>query len=416
MEKKVFVTGIGMVGPCGNTAKEFWDGLLSGNSFISRLGGISRDVFPSNIGGVVKNIEPEKYFSKRLLNKCSRFSILSLLACNEAIEDAGLNIEEYDRARVGIFFGNNSGGWESARKGLQVLHSEGPQSISPFLASNWFPAAPQGHISLAFGIKGYSKTVISDRASGMLAISYAANAIRAGTIDAAIVGGVETPLDEWALKFYHTSGFLCSSFEKPESAYRPFDQGRQGMVLAEGAAFMVLESEESIRRRNAFEKIRANIRGFCMVYDGQKNADTNARVEQYTRAITTAIDKSGVHPEDIDLISLDGAAVAEEDMIEIKALDKFYGDMKYKKRYCICPKASFGNTIGAASAFDSVLAVLSMNHSVLPLIMNLENEVEASGLNFVKKYNVYATTNSALVITKGIGGVAASMVINNKEL
>jgi len=412
--EKVYVTGIGITGPCGNTAKEFWDGLLSGKSFISTLSGINKDIFPSNIGGMVKNITPEKYFSRRLLNKCSRFSVLSLLACNEALGDAGIDMTSYDKTRIGIFVGNNSGGWESANNGLKVLHREGPQYISPFLASNWFPAAPQGHISLAFGIKGYSKTVISDRVSGLLAIAYAARTIRAGLIDAAIVGGVETPLDEWALQFYHSSGILCSSYETPEKAYRPFDRRKQGMVLAEGAAFMVLESAESVRKRNAGERVRANIREFCMVYDGTTNAEPDTKVEQYKRAIDTAIKRSVVNPDDIRLICPDGTAVEEDDMVEVRALNEYWGS-KSMDKYCTCPKASFGNTIGAASAFDAVLSILSMNTSTLPFISNLEDEGNCRGLNFVKKENIRATINSSLILSRGFGGVAAAMVINNRE-
>lgn len=413
MNKKVFVTGVGAVGPCGNTAKTFWNGLLSRKNFISKLSSNGERTISPYIGGIVENINPENYFSTRFLNKCSRFSILSLIASREAILDAGINMDESNKEKIGVFVGNNSGGWESAREGLKMIHKESSRLVSPYLASNWFPAAAQGHISIAFGIKGYSKTVIADRVSSLLAISYAAKAIRMGKIDIAIVGGVETPLDDWALTFYNTTGILNKSTKSPENAYKPFDKERKGMVLAEGAAYLVLESEESVKRRNAQSKIKANIQGFSMTHSGTKDQQAKS-IEQCSASIRMAIENSDISIDDIKLVSLDGVATESDDIVEARALNQVFKN-KVQDKYFICPKASFGNTIGASGAFDVVLAIQSMNNSILPCMANLENEDTECNLNFVSQKNISVPTNSALIMSRGLGGISSGLVINNKN-
>lgn len=217
-----------MVGPCGNSAGAFWEGLLSGRNYMTPLQLEHTTGAAPPFAGQVSGMEPERVISKRLLKKCSRFSVMSILAAKDAMDDAHWELDQMSRKRIGIFVGNNSGGWESARNGLRVLHTEGAPFIDPNLASNWFPAAAQGHMSLAFDIKGYSKTVIADRSSGLLAIAYAARAIRSGIIDAAIVGGAETPLDPWALSFYNTEGLLNLKADRPQAAYQPFVESRSG--------------------------------------------------------------------------------------------------------------------------------------------------------------------------------------------
>lgn len=414
MKEKVFVSGVGMVGPCGNNAQAFWNGLISGFSYLTplQLDGTAGAYPP--FAGQVKGMEPERVISKRLLKKCSRFSVMSILAAKDAMDDANWDLETMDRDRIGIFVGNNSGGWESAREGLRVLHNEGTPFISPNLASNWFPAAAQGHMSLAFDIKGYSKTVIADRSSGLLAIAYAARAIRNGIIDKAIVGGAETPLDPWALSFYNSEGLLNLDAASPETAYRPFVEVRSGMALAEGAAFLCLESEHSVRRRRgALDRVRANIQGFGFTNDGQESASVQESVHQCARAIQLAIKHSEIHSDQIGYISLDGAASSSQDEIECSAVRKVFGDTTAQK-WASCPKTSFGNTIGAAGAFDAALAVLTMNHRMLPGLPYLSESDPRCNLNYVAGSSSQVSVDSSLIISRGRGGVSSALVMNNE--
>ncbi|MFC6652973.1 beta-ketoacyl-[acyl-carrier-protein] synthase family protein [Paenibacillus rhizoplanae] len=415
MKNTVFVTGVGMVGPCGNSAGAFWEGLLSGRNYMTplQLEGTTGAAPP--FAGQVSGMEPERVISKRLLKKCSRFSVMSILAAKDAMDDAHWELDQMSRERIGIFVGNNSGGWESARNGLRVLHTEGAPFIDPNLASNWFPAAAQGHMSLAFGIKGYSKTVIADRSSGLLAIAYAARAIRSGIIDAAIVGGAETPLDPWALSFYNTEGLLNLSADRPQTAYRPFVEGRSGLALAEGAAFLCLESERSIQKREASRRVRASIQGFGFTNDGQAAAPPEESVAQCARAIRLAIGHSETQPEQIGYLSLDGAASAREDGIECSAIQEVFSSSAEAK-WAGCPKTVFGNTIGAAGAFDVALGVLAMNHGELPGLPYLAESVQDNGLNFVPGISRRIAVESSLILSRGRGGVSSALVVNAEGL
>ncbi|MEO3944640.1 beta-ketoacyl-[acyl-carrier-protein] synthase family protein [Gorillibacterium sp. CAU 1737] len=413
MSEQVFVTGMGMVGPCGNSTKAFWEGLLDpSTTYITALeSDLSQDLLVK-AGGQVKGIEAEKLFSKRLLRKCSRFSVLSLLSSMEAVQDAGLELEHLDKDRIGIFVGNNSGGWESAREGLEVLHREGPKFVSPYLASNWFPAAAQGHLSLVLGTKGFSKTVIADRASGLLAIAYAAKAIRSGAVDMAIAGGVETPLDDWALAFYKQSGILCSTDSDEEAVYKPFDRNRNGLLLAEGAAFVVLESQASVKRRKAEHHIVASVQGFGMTNSGGAS-DHQVKVGQYARAIRTAIRHSDVKEEDIAYLSLDGAANEADDTIECEAIHNVFAD-RATQIPSSCPKSAFGNSIGASGAIDFALAVQTMRDSIIPPVANLVEPDERCPLRFVQHENLESRVRSSLVLSRGLGGVSAAMVLKQE--
>ncbi|KHL94269.1 hypothetical protein QW71_18905 [Paenibacillus sp. IHB B 3415] len=415
MKNKVLVTGVGMVGPCGNNATAFWDGLLSGHNYMSPLQLEGTVGAAPPFAGQVRGMEPGQVISKRLFKKCSRFSVMSILAAKDAMDDANWDLDTMSRERIGIFVGNNSGGWESARNGLRVLHTEGAPFIDPNLASNWFPAAAQGHMSLAFDIKGYSKTVIADRSSGLLAIAYAARAIRSGIIDAAIVGGAETPLDPWALSFYSSEGLLNLKADSPETAYRPFVEARSGMALAEGAAFLCLESERSLQRREALGRVRANIQGFGFTNDGQESAPLEESVAQCARAIRLAIGHSDIHPEQIGYLSLDGAASSRQDGIECSAIQEVFGG-SVSGKWASCPKTSFGNTIGAAGAFDVALSVLAMNHGQLPGLPYLASSTPDNSLNFVEGISRRVSVESSLILSRGRGGVSSALVVSKEEL
>jgi len=399
--KRVFVTGIGVVGPSGVTFHEFWHNITLCKSSITLLKHLSPP-FASYYGGIIDHIAPDKYFSRRLLNKCSRFSKLALLAVNDALNNAKMDLNEIDKSQIGIFVGNNSGGWESAHQGLKTLHTEGPEYVSPFLASNWFPAAPQGHISLAYGIKGYSKSVIADRASSLLAINYATKLILNGDLELAIAGGTEAPLDEWALTFYKSSGLMA---DIPE--YKPFSNNRNGMCLAEGAAFFILESEESIARRGAQSCVLAEIKGFGFSLAGSFDVKLDLAIQQCSRAMQNALLQSHLSPDKIDLISLDGAANEFDDSVEAQSIKKVFGN-KYNSVNAFCPKILFGNTIGASGAFDLALSIAAMNHSTIPCIVDLNNW----DLNCAPYRNKQAEINSAMIISRGFGNVSSVLIVS----
>ena len=262
--RRAVITGIGVVSPAGNSPEELFDRLTSGEGFTSEISRFDASRYPSRHAGLVSDPGGEEIFSKRLLKKLDRFSHMALTASDGAIKDSGINLDGEDKNRVGIAFGNALGGWSFAEEELRDLWTHGLREVSPYQATAWFPAAPQGQISIFYGIKGFSKTIISDIASSHLAISYAARAIQTGKADVMLAGGTEAPVSPYALLCCNTSGELSLT-----GSYRPFSKGRDGYIIGEGAAVLVIEEMEKAVARGA--RIYAEVKGFGHTSDGDSS-------------------------------------------------------------------------------------------------------------------------------------------------
>jgi len=251
MIRRVVITGIGIVAPSGIGKTAFWEGMKEGTSFVSPISRFDASRYPSRIAGEVKELKIPDSFPRRLLKKLDRFSHMVLVATDLALKDGKVELAEENLSRVGVFIGNALGGWQYAETELRDLYLEGLKGVSPYQATAWFPAAPQGQISIYYGIKGYSKTVISDRASSLMALGYAERIIKKGVVDLALAGGTEAPITPYALLCCNTSGSLSTRNEEASSAYRPFDGTRDGFVIGEGAGIVILEEMEHALKREA---------------------------------------------------------------------------------------------------------------------------------------------------------------------
>ncbi|MCM8774360.1 MAG: hypothetical protein NC820_06475 [Candidatus Omnitrophica bacterium] len=244
----IAISGIGVISPCGLKKETFWANLKKCQSFVDEINRFDATLYPSRIAGQVHQLDVYSPISSRLVKRIDIFSHTALVASNEAIADAKLNLDNIDKKRVGVFMGNALGGWLFAETELRDMYMEGREGISPYMASAWFPAAPQGQITIYYGFKGYSKTVVSDRASSGLAIWYGAKSICDDKVDFVLAGGMEAPITPYALLCANTYGSLSKNNSNPKKAYRPFDLYRDGFVLAEGSGVVILENiEKAIR-------------------------------------------------------------------------------------------------------------------------------------------------------------------------
>jgi 3-oxoacyl-(acyl-carrier-protein) synthase len=404
---KVAVTGIGIVAPSGIGKRQFWANIKSGRSFIKEIRRFDASGYPSHIAGQIDDLEKYGMVSERLLKKIDAFSHMALIASEMALQDAGIDIKKEDPNLIGIFLGNAIGGWLYAETELRDLYIEGREGVSPYMASAWFPAAPQGQVSIYYGIKGFSKTVVADRASSLMAIGYARKVLSKAKLNIILAGGMEAPVTPYALLCCNTYGGLSINNDNPQEAYRPFDRGRSGFVIGEGAGVMVMEGAQRAQARGV--NILAVICGYGTTCDGFDRINPEPSGIQLARAINMALEDAQANTDEIDYICLDGLALEVWDKSEANAIRQVFGS-RAKNIPVSCPKSMYGNLLGASGAVDLVTTMLAIEHNLVPPTLNLVDP-DPDGLNFVGPQPLAHNINKALVISRGRGGINSAVVV-----
>ncbi len=404
---KIAVTGIGIVAPSGIGRRQFWANIKAGRSFVKKVTRFDPSKYQCQIAGQIDDLEKYSTFSERLLRKIDTVANMALIGSQMAMQEAQIDIKQEDLNLVGIFMGNAIGGWLYAETELRDLYIEGREGVSPYMASAWFPAAPQGQVSIYYGIKGFSKTVVSDRASSLDAIGYARKTLAKGKLNMILAGGTEAPVSPYGFLCCNTYGNLSTNNVDPHGAYRPFDKKRSGFVVGEGAGIMVLES---VARAKSRGKVPLGyICGYGATCDGVSRLDPDPSGDQLCRAITIALQDAGISAGQIDYVSLDGLAVDKWDTSEVAGLKKALGK-RLEQIPVSCPKSMFGNLLGASSAVDVITTLLAMEHNLVPPTINLDDP-DPNGLNYVAQTAQEATIKKALIIARGRGGINSVLVV-----
>jgi len=405
---KIAITGIGIVSPSGMDKRKFWSNVSHGRSAVEKITRFDASKYASHIAGHVHELDAYSNVSSRLLKKIDLFSHMALVASELALQDAKIDLQQENLERAGIFMGNAIGGWLYAETELRDMYIEGREGVSPFMASAWFPAAPQGQVSIHYGIKGYSKTVVADRASSLMAIAYAAKTLNRGKNDFILAGGMEAPVTPYALLCCNTSGQLTHKNDTPSTAYRPFDKTRDGFAIAEGAGIVILEPQDRVKKRNAH--VYANIIGYGTTTDGVDRIDPAKDGKELASAIRIALDDAQLEPSQIDYICLDGAGTPLGDVTETMAIKQVFNG-KASKIPCSAPKSVFGNMLGACGALDVITTVLAMEHSIVPPTINLTKPDPECDLDYVPNKAQSKEIKSALVINRGRGGINCALIL-----
>ncbi|MFA5149320.1 MAG: beta-ketoacyl-[acyl-carrier-protein] synthase family protein [Candidatus Omnitrophota bacterium] len=408
---KIAITGIGIVSPSGIGKRQFWANIKAGRSFIKEITRFDASKYPSRIAGQIDELNKYSNISERLLKKIDAFSHMALIASELALKDGGIDIKDEDPNLVGIFLGNAIGGWLYAETELRDLYLEGREGVSPYMASAWFPAAPQGQVSIYYGIKGFSKTVVADRAGSLMALGYAAKVLNKNKLNMILGGGMEAPVTPYALLCCNTYGALSKNNTHPQEAYRPFDKKRDGCVIGEGAGIVVMEGIERANKRGA--KPLAYISGYSATCDGVDRINCSGDGKELARAIKMALSEAKANVDEIDYISLDGLATDLWDDSEVKAIKTVFAG-KLKDIPISCPKSMFGNLLGASGAVDMITTILAMEHALVPVTLNLD-EPNIEGLNYVTREAKEHKINKALVISRGRGGINSVLVVEKGE-
>ncbi len=407
--EKIAITGLGIISPSGIDKRVFWANIKAGRSAVEKIERFDASLYPSRIAGHVKELEGYSNVSSRLLKKIDLFSHMALVASELALEDAKINLAQENLKRVGIFMGNAIGGWLYAETELRDMYLEGREGVSPFMASAWFPAAPQGQISIHYGIKGFSKTIVADRASSLMAIGYAARTIIRGKCDFILAGGMEAPVTPYALLCCNTSGMLTKNNDHPQSAYRPFDKNRDGLAIAEGAGVLTLEPQSRVSRRKDAH-VYANIIGYGTTTDAVNRIEPSSDAIQLARAIKIALDDAGLRPKDIDYICADGAGTQIGDATETKAIKAAFGDHA-RKVPVSAPKSIYGNMLGASGVLDVITTVLAMEHNLVPPTINYQTPDPECDLNYCVNGPKEKIIKNAMIINRGRGGINCVLIL-----
>ncbi len=406
--EKIAITGLGVISPSGLDKRVFWSNIRAGRNAVEKIERFDASLYPSRIAGHVKELDGYSNVSSRLLKKIDLFSHMALVASQMCLEDAKINLSEENLKRVGIFMGNALGGWLYAETELRDMYMEGREGVSPFMASAWFPAAPQGQISINYGIKGFSKTIVADRASSLMAIGYAARTIVRNKCDFILAGGMEAPVTPYALLCCNTSGMLTNNNDHPHTAYRPFDRDRDGLAIAEGAGVLTLEPQARVAKRKAH--VYAYIIGYGTTTDAVNRIEPSPDAVQLARAMNIALEDAGLGPRDIDYICADGAASKIGDETEAKAIRHVFGD--YAKQVPVsAPKSIYGNMLGASGVLDVITTVLAMEHHEIPPTINCDHPDPACGLNICLNKVQKKTINHAMIINRGRGGINCVLIL-----
>ncbi len=408
MKERVAITGIGVVSPCGLKKETFWANLKRGSSFIDEVKRFDASNYPSRIAGQVHELDCYTHLSGRLIKKIDVFSHMALVASEQALQDSKIDLENVDKNRVGVFMGNALGGWLFAETELRDMYIEGREGISPYMASAWFPAAPQGQVTIYYGFKGYSKTIVADRASSALALWYAAKTIAQDKNEFVLAGGMEAPITPYALLCANTNGNLSKNNLTPKKAYKPYDLYRDGFVVGEGSGIMVLEKAQHAKKRSAH--VYGFLEGIGFSSDGYHYQRYRPDSDNLEYAITECLKDAGWDKKDVDYICLDGEATEIGDYLETLSLKNVFGK-DISKISLSAPKSMYGNLLGAQTALDLIATIFSMKNDTIFPTINYEMNDPYCDLDYTPNKAINRQVNKALIIARGRGGINVVLAV-----
>ncbi|MFC8428922.1 beta-ketoacyl-[acyl-carrier-protein] synthase family protein [Streptomyces sp. NPDC057253] len=408
----VVVTGIGALTPAGTGIDPLWEGARDGVPHLTAIDRFDASAYACPVAGQ-SPFDADAELPSRFVKRTDRFTHLAVHAARQALADAGVVVgEDSDPERTGVMVGNVLGGWEFAERELRKLWTEGPRAVSPYQATAWFPAAPQGNICIDQGIRGPARTFVADRASGAYALIGGAEALLRDRADVVLAGGVEAPLSPYGWLCLETSGLVAKarSVLAPHELYRPFDAGHGGSVFAEGSVFLVLERREHAEARGA--RILGELAGWGVSTDGYMPYYTVEPTGQVlARAMTTATERAGITGGDLGAVFAHGSGIPFEDVTEGYALYEAYG-ADAGRLPVTAPKSGFGHLLGAAAPADVALALRAMAEGSVPPTVNVDRPAPGIDLDVVREgARRDPGWEHTLVVSRGLGGVNACLLL-----
>ncbi len=412
-KRRVVVTGMGLVSPLGNDRKVFWNAVREGQSGIGKIEAFDTSDYQVKIAGEARDFDPLDILSKREARRVDRFTQFAISASRQAIEESGLADFDFIPERVGTYIGTGIGGLLEIETQHTKLLNSGPRRISPLMIPKLMTNAAAGMVSIMNGFKGPSFSVSSACASGSNAIGEAFDSIRSGRVDVQVCGGAEAAVTPMGVSGFIQAKALSKRNDEPQKASRPFDKDRDGFVMAEGAAILVLESLEHAEARGA--DILAEMAG----YGGSSDAyHMTLPCEDGTgaqNAMERALENASLHSDQVDYINAHGTSTPAGDGIEAQAVERVFSG--HTDNLAVSSsKSMFGHLLGASGALESVVCISSIIDKVCPPTINLENrDPECGNLNFVPNEAQEHDINIVMNNSFGFGGHNVSLVFRKFE-
>ena len=405
--KRVVITGYGTINPIGNSAEEFWAAATSGQSGISRITQFDVTDFSTQIGGSVKNFDPENFFDKKEARRTSRFILLALMAANEAVAHSGLDIAA-EADEIGVEIGSGIGGIEVLEEATRTLMQKGPSRVSPFTVPMMISDMASGQVAIKLGAKGPNSCSVTACASSANSMGNAYRTIQRGEAVAMITGGAEATITPLCLASFCAARSLSSRNDDPTRASRPFEGGRDGFVMGEGAGILIFEDLDHAKARGA--TIYGEVVGFGSSGDAYHITAPAPEGEGAQRAIKMALKSAGLAPQDVDYVNAHGTSTELNDKNETQALKAVFGDHAYKLKVTSI-KSMTGHLLGAAGALEAVCTIQTILNSMITPTINYDVPDPNCDLDYTPNVAVSHNVDIAISNSFGFGGHNAVLVL-----
>ena len=415
--KRVVITGLGALTPVGNSAPKTWEALLNGVSGIAPITAFDASLFKTQFAGEVKDFNPEEYIDRKEARKMDRYTQFSVCVADEALRDSQLDLDKEDRDRVGVVWGSGMGGLQSLEQEMySFAEGDGTPRFNPFLIPKAIPSIAAGQISIRYGLGGLSFSVSTACSSSSHAVASAFDQIRLGHADVLLTGGADADISSTGVGGFNSLHALSTRNDSPATASRPFSKSRDGFVLGEGAACLILEEYEHAKARGA--KIYAEIIGEGMTSDAYHMTAPDPEGKGAERVMRLALRDAGLNPEQVDFINTHGTSTPLGDVAELKAIQRVFGEHVYDMNLD-STKSMTGHLIGATGAVEALACIMALKEGIIPPTINHDPEDVDENIdyriNFTFGQAQKRDIRYALSNTFGFGGHNACLIFKKWE-
>jgi 3-oxoacyl-[acyl-carrier-protein] synthase II len=408
-DRRVVITGLGVVTPVGNDLETFWASLKEGKSGIGKIGAFDIANYDCQIAGEVRDFDPKPFFKNpKDVRRTDRFVQVAMAAAKMAVEDSGLDLSKVNHDRFGAIISSGIGGLKTLEEQFSILMNKGPQRVSPFTIPMLISNMASGIVSMEFGLRGPNLCIVTACATSNNSIGESWRIIKFGDADLFLAGGSEASIVELGLAGFSSMRALSRRNDEPERASRPFDRDRDGFVMSEGAGIAVVEELEHARKRGA--KIYCEIAGYGVSADAYHMTAPPEDGEGAARAMKLALDHAGCSPKDVDYINAHATSTGLGDIAETKAIKMVFGEEEARKVSISSTKSMTGHLLGGAGAVEMAACALAIRDGIIPPTINLENPDPQCDLDYTPGKAREKKIRVAMNNSFGFGGHNATLV------